>query len=824
MLPSNALLVMSGCYAIQLTPNLLLKSPDPATGKHLTNVCASLVIVLLSVIELLTPREVPTDLVQRTYQYSALSQLIYSITTGFYGWGVFQTLSAISSITPLALIAPSLSRPKGTSSTFKLTSHLVHHMACLFVYAAGCGPIPFMHVEGTKWLILHSNNLLVDAHALGASLCLWSRERSRNYQLFVRIFFVATRIVFGIPISIIWFRDMISLLQSGQAHSVPTVLGMMFANLLLNCMNLWWMVPIISNRHIGSVDRTCGCEASSDTLISCELSCDPNSVGLNNGSVPPSPPLRPGSLRKRSSQLSDQLLELELSGLTPPLNNGKTILSSLSETSSQLSDQLLELEVSGLTPPLLKPKPTERLSEKDVSRLRDESDVWNLYGNQYDLSEFIEQHPGGSKILQQTQGVADCTSLFESYHALANIDSIKTRLSSYLVKEAVYETEYDFTFYHTLRAAVRKHMALKKTGSKKTHNDKASLTSLSRPSNMRTLKVIAMVTVHLVCFLGAFWRSHQDSNLTIQCTLAAISAVANWGFAFCGMHDASHFAMGKFWSHAVSVFGNVLLMWDDGKWIEHHVIQHHTHTGHPVKDPDTRNCQPFIRKTEEAPRRKYVSFTKRMSLWGLTAFNVCILGVFPGMWFGQVLIYNVVWPIRKTVWGLFSGNRTYMQLFTTTTTETFTHAGKLLIFFSLLRFPLVAMVYVFCMNVIYAVNILPDHDTNATANAASEYRGNDWARIQICNSANFGGKMWAEMFGGINYQIEHHLFPSLANEFLPEIAPIVSGLCKKWDCTYTHFNTVESAVSDTLRNYNIMNSDLVVDLKSAGSTAHVKSD
>ena len=189
-----------------------------------------------------------------------------------------------------------------------------------------------------------------------------------------------------------------------------------------------------------------------------------------------------------------------------------------------------------------------------------------------------------------------------------------------------------------------------------------------------------------------------------------------------------------------------------------------------------------------------------------------------------MIIYNVVWPIRKTVWGLFAGNRTYLELFTTTTTETFTHAGKLLILFSFMRFPIVAIVYIFCMNVIYAVNILPDHDTRATANAASEYNGNDWAKIQICNSANFGGKIWAEMFGGINYQIEHHLFPSLANEHLPEIAPIVRGLCKEEDCTYTHFSTVRSAVSDTLRNYNIVNSDLIVDCGYLPSPKHGKSD
>lgn len=52
------------------------------------------------------------------------------------------------------------------------------------------------------------------------------------------------------------------------------------------------------------------------------------------------------------------------------------------------------------------------------------------------------------------------------------------------------------------------------------------------------------------------------------------------------------------------------------------------------------------------------------------------------------------------------------------------------------------------------------------------------------------------MFGGINYQIEHHLFPSVCGVHLSEIAPIVKKTCKEFDIPYVHHNTLNDAYGD----------------------------
>ena len=85
--------------------------------------------------------------------------------------------------------------------------------------------------------------------------------------------------------------------------------------------------------------------------------------------------------------------------------------------------------------------------------------------------------------------------------------------------------------------------------------------------------------------------------------------------------------------------------------------------------------------------------------------------------------------------------------------------------------------YLTTLNLAYAINVVGDHDMYETHE--NNYDGNDWALRQIHNSGNFANdnKLWTALFGGINYQIEHHLFPNMNNFHYPVIAPIVKKFC-----------------------------------------------
>jgi fatty acid desaturase len=61
-----------------------------------------------------------------------------------------------------------------------------------------------------------------------------------------------------------------------------------------------------------------------------------------------------------------------------------------------------------------------------------------------------------------------------------------------------------------------------------------------------------------------------------------------------------------------------------------------------------------------------------------------------------------------------------------------------------------------------------------------------WYLRQMLGTANFrAGRVLAFMSGHLCYQIEHHLFPDLPSNRLPEIAERVRALCVKYDLPYT---------------------------------------
>ena len=66
----------------------------------------------------------------------------------------------------------------------------------------------------------------------------------------------------------------------------------------------------------------------------------------------------------------------------------------------------------------------------------------------------------------------------------------------------------------------------------------------------------------------------------------------------------------------------------------------------------------------------------------------------------------------------------------------------------------------------------------------------DWYVHQINTSTNHGcDKMFNFIFsGGLNFQIEHHLFPSINHCHHPYIRPIVKKICKKYNVKYIEFN------------------------------------
>ena len=70
----------------------------------------------------------------------------------------------------------------------------------------------------------------------------------------------------------------------------------------------------------------------------------------------------------------------------------------------------------------------------------DPKNYWYIHGKYYNLTNYMEKHPGGKFILEKTKGQGDLSALYESYHAFSNIGNIDKYLKTFEVKFHVHET------------------------------------------------------------------------------------------------------------------------------------------------------------------------------------------------------------------------------------------------------------------------------------------------------------------------------------------------------------------------------------------------
>jgi fatty acid desaturase len=69
----------------------------------------------------------------------------------------------------------------------------------------------------------------------------------------------------------------------------------------------------------------------------------------------------------------------------------------------------------------------------------------------------------------------------------------------------------------------------------------------------------------------------------------------------------------------------------------------------------------------------------------------------------------------------------------------------------------------------------------------------DFLRRQVLMSRNVsGGRLMAMLMGGLNYQIEHHLFPSMARPALRKVQPLVAAYCAAEGVPYTRMTLWQS--------------------------------
>ncbi|HSN60434.1 MAG TPA: acyl-CoA desaturase, partial [Ferruginibacter sp.] len=76
-----------------------------------------------------------------------------------------------------------------------------------------------------------------------------------------------------------------------------------------------------------------------------------------------------------------------------------------------------------------------------------------------------------------------------------------------------------------------------------------------------------------------------------------------------------------------------------------------------------------------------------------------------------------------------------------------------------------------------------------------------WAEHQLKTTSNFAmdNKVISWFVGGLNFQVEHHLFPRISHVHYPAISKILQAKCKEFNMPYNYYDTMGAALASHFR-------------------------
>ena len=123
--------------------------------------------------------------------------------------------------------------------------------------------------------------------------------------------------------------------------------------------------------------------------------------------------------------------------------------------------------------------------------------------------------------------------------------------------------------------------------------------------------------------------------------------------------------------------------------------------------------------------------------------------------------------------------------------------------------PLQAAVFVLIQQGLFGLylgcSFAPNHKGMPTLTDAEEL---DFLRTQVLTSRNVRGSRLVDfLLGGLNYQIEHHLFPNMPRPNLRRAQPLVRAFCARHDLPYTEA-TMFGSYAEALRHLHSVGAPL----------------
>ena len=289
--------------------------------------------------------------------------------------------------------------------------------------------------------------------------------------------------------------------------------------------------------------------------------------------------------------------------------------------------------------------------------------------------------------------------------------------------------------------------------------------------------------------LLVFWASGPWQALA--CSVSLGLAVAGIGFNI--QHDGGHggYSARRGLNTAMAI-GLDLIGGSSYVWRWKHNIFHHSHPNVDGLDADV-NVQPFCRLTPSQRRRWGHRFQHVYAwlLYSLMAVKWQFIDDFKDVITGRIGSQRFPRPRGLDLLWLLAGKAVFLGW----------ALGLPLLLHPVRSVLLCHAAASITLSLVLSVTFQLAHAVEGASAPGLDGARTEWAAHQVRTAADFapGSAALTWYLGGLNYQVEHHLFPRVCHVHLKALAPIVQATCAEHGVPYRVHPTARAALASHAR-------------------------
>ena len=303
------------------------------------------------------------------------------------------------------------------------------------------------------------------------------------------------------------------------------------------------------------------------------------------------------------------------------------------------------------------------------------------------------------------------------------------------------------------------------------------------------VKSIIQVSSAIALYITLVFFTPGTFLSLILCALLGISLAV---IGFNVMHEGGHQSFSKHkWVNTVGAYFLNMLGGNTFFWKIKHNINHHTYTNIEGMDSDI-DVKPFMRLHENQShlwihRYQHLYCT---ILYGISYFAWVFWDDFEKYFTGNIaagtkrkmnIKEHLIFWITKLLYVVV-----YLVV-----PILMVGLAKVMIGFAVVTFVCgISIAIVF--QLAHVVEGTSFHDLKGESPKIEQ----EWAVHQIHTTANFStkNKVISWLLGGLNFQVEHHLFPRISHVHYPKINQFVKETCEQYKITYLEYSSFFKAV------------------------------